>query len=677
MNMKHFVAIFAFFSVCASLQAYEHRDYLVNEYQNNGGISLFTMGGDWMPYPSYTDRKGWDQLLGEDKAFVISKGEEYLKYEWKTVPASAYLAYERTGERGVMESPFQANRIALNALMMAELAEGKGRFIDQIVNGAWLTCQMPSWVLSAHLPRQATHRSLPDPRHQIIDLVSAGVGAEIAIAWHFFKDEFEKIDPSINYTLQTSVREKILDPFVIKEKRKGSWWIMENWKPGQLVNNWTPWCNSNVLICCLLMETDPQRYQQEIELSLHSVDQFINYVQSDGACEEGPSYWESAGAKLFDYVQLVHDATKGRLSLMDNKLLRAMGEYIVRSYIGNNWVVNFADATAKLKMNPALIYSFGSGTGSREMMDFSLHYLADRKSEQFISSKPVIWHDTFRSLQSIRSTAKMRRDADSLNTLSQKSSFSKVYNALIADIPQCTWYDRTQFLYLRNKSGWFVGAKGGHNNESHNHNDIGSFILYIDNTPVFVDAGVETYSKKTFSAERYTIWTMQSDYHNLPVINGTSQAPGEEFKAKDVSCDLKKLSFSADISGAYTPAAECNSWKRSYSLKEGSLEISDVYSLRKRILPDTVNFLVQGYVYLPGETCPDGSVVGKGSVVVVNSDVTVKLSFPHTLTPSFEEISITDPRLTAVWGNTLRRISLTTASDAATNGKYVYKVTRL
>ena len=324
MNMKHFVAIFAFFAVCVSLHAYEHRDYLVNEYQNNGGISLFTMGGDWMPYPAYNDRKGWDELLGEDKAFVISKGEEYLKYEWKTVPASAYLAYERTGERGVMESPFQANRIALNALMMAELAEGKGRFIDQIVNGAWLTCQMPSWVLSAHLPRQATHRSLPDPRHQIIDLVSAGVGAEIAIAWHFFKDEFEKIDPSINYTLQTSVREKILDPFVIKEKRKGSWWIMENWKPGQLVNNWTPWCNSNVLICCLLMETDPQRYQQEIELSLHSVDQFINYVQSDGACEEGPSYWESAGAKLFDYVQLVHDATKGGLSLMDNKLLRAL-----------------------------------------------------------------------------------------------------------------------------------------------------------------------------------------------------------------------------------------------------------------------------------------------------------------------------------------------------------------
>ena len=164
--------------------------------------------------------------MGEDKAFVISKGEEYLKYEWKTVPASAYLAYERTGERGVMESPFQANRIALNALMMAELAEGKGRFIDQIVNGAWLMCQMPSWVLSAHLPRQATHRSLPDPRHQIIDLVSAGVGAEIAIAWHFFKDEFEKIDPSINYTLQTSVREKILDPFLINEKRMGSWWIM-------------------------------------------------------------------------------------------------------------------------------------------------------------------------------------------------------------------------------------------------------------------------------------------------------------------------------------------------------------------------------------------------------------------------------------------------------------------
>ncbi len=69
-----------------------------------------------------------------------------------------------------MEVPYDANRQALNTLMLAELAEGKGRFIDQLLNGAYMSCEMNSWVLSAHLPRQSSKRSLPDFREQIIDL---------------------------------------------------------------------------------------------------------------------------------------------------------------------------------------------------------------------------------------------------------------------------------------------------------------------------------------------------------------------------------------------------------------------------------------------------------------------------------------------------------------------------
>ena len=41
-----------------------------------------------------------------------------------------------------MEVPYDANRQALNTLMLAELAEGKGRFIDQLLNGAYMSCEM-------------------------------------------------------------------------------------------------------------------------------------------------------------------------------------------------------------------------------------------------------------------------------------------------------------------------------------------------------------------------------------------------------------------------------------------------------------------------------------------------------------------------------------------------------
>ncbi len=104
--------------------------------------------------------------------------------------------------------------------------------------------------------------------------------------------------------------------------------------------------------------------------------------------------------------------------------------------------------------------------------------------------------------------------------------------------PRDTWLPVIEVMAARDQAGsahgWYVAAKGGHNNESHNHNDIGEFVVYRDGLPLLIDAGVETYSRKTFSPQRYEIWTMQSAYHNLPTIDGVQQAPGEQFAARDV-----------------------------------------------------------------------------------------------------------------------------------------------
>lgn len=80
---------------------------------------------------------------------------------------------------------------------------------------------------------------------------------------------------------------------------------------------------------------------------------------------------------------------------------------------------------------------------------------------------------------------------------------------------QSVWYPSVGILVSRSEA-WVAGVKAGCNNDSHNHNDVGSVTLYRDGRPLLVDIGVETYSKKTFSAQRYEIWTMQSSWHNLP-----------------------------------------------------------------------------------------------------------------------------------------------------------------
>ena len=141
-----------------------------------------------------------------------------------------------------MEVPYDANRQALNTLMLAELAEGKGRFIDQLLNGAYMSCEMNSWVLSAHLPRQSSKRSLPDFREQIIDLGSGGYGALMAWVHYFFRKPFDKINPVVSLQMRKAIKERILDPYMNDDDM---WWMAFNWQPGEIINNWNPWCNSN------------------------------------------------------------------------------------------------------------------------------------------------------------------------------------------------------------------------------------------------------------------------------------------------------------------------------------------------------------------------------------------------------------------------------------------------
>lgn len=372
-----------------------------------------------------------------------------------------------------------------------------------------------------------------------------------------------------------------------------------------------------------------------------SVDKFINYTHSDGACEEGPSYWGHAAGKMYDYLQLLYDGTGGKISLFDQPMIRNMGEYIARSYVGNGWVVNFADASAKGGGDAPIIFRYGKAVGSDVMMQYAayLNSLSKQKA-------PSSGRDIFRTLQSILYAKDMEQ-------------VKPVYES-----PAYTWYPETEFCYMTNKSGLFFAAKGGYNNESHNHNDAGTFSLYLHTTPVFIDAGVGTYTRQTFSSERYTIWTMQSNYHNLPMINGVPQSFGAKYKATDVSFNPKSSTFSANIATAYPEEAGVNKWLRSYTLGKGELKIKDTFTLNELKDFNRVNFLTWGKV----------DIATPGVVAIEVNGEKVNLQYDkNSFTPSLETITLDDPRLSNVWGKEIYRLSLT-AKKKALSGTYVYTI---
>ena len=78
------------------------------EYSKPGVAESFVAGKAWFPFPAYEDRAGWAALFGPDAEKVIRRGEQLLDYQWQYIPASAYLAFERTGDRQAMEGPTAA-----------------------------------------------------------------------------------------------------------------------------------------------------------------------------------------------------------------------------------------------------------------------------------------------------------------------------------------------------------------------------------------------------------------------------------------------------------------------------------------------------------------------------------------------------------------------------------------
>ena len=117
----------------------------------------------------------------------------------------------------------------------------------------------------------------------------------------------------------------------------------------------------------------------------------------------------------------------------------------------------------------------------------------------------------------------------------------------------------------RTPDGLFLAAHAGNNGKSHNHNDVGDFVIYADGQPVIVDVGSGTYTSRTFSKDRYQLWFNTSAFHNLPTVNGHQEQEGNTYSASQVSyrMDRQGARLRMDLAKAFPPAAGIHAWERS------------------------------------------------------------------------------------------------------------------
>jgi hypothetical protein len=534
----------------------------------------------------------------------IQYGKQYLGKPWTVLPWTVFAENKQTGNRVNYEALCFEKRRQLAALVMAEIMEGKGRFMGDIIDGIGSFCEETWWGIPAHYPK-----AVPLLELQEVDLFNAETASLIVWTRYMLEKQFDAFSPDLCQRIDREIERRILQPAV-----ENDYW----WKTAGM--NWNPWICSNWLACVLICEKDEARKAEAIAQIRKATQAFIDAYPEDGGCDEGPGYWDRAAASMFEVMRLLDFGS------VEPKIQK-MAAYAYKTYIGNDYCVCFADAHEnKAVQQVNIVYPFGLWLNDKTMREFGA-YLGRQKG---VLTNPAALYDK----------------SGNFPTLGRELFFLCHINDFIAENPQepllkDVWLPDLQIMTAR-RGNLYVAMKGGTNGESHNHNDVGSFIVYAP-TPLFIDPAVGEYTAKTFSKDRYDVWTMQSGYHNLPQINGIDQKDGKDYAAKVVR--HKEGQLTLELAGAYPKDAAVKSWQRTVTAMKSGLSVTEDYELRDFIAPTRLVFMA---------LTPD-------ALQHIHYDA-------DQLSATFEDISDKlDPLLQHMWGPKMYRIILTVKSTKTTN----------
>jgi hypothetical protein len=264
--------------------------------------------------------------------------------------------------------------------------------------------------------------------------------------------------------------------------------------------------------------------------------------------------------------EAIHQATEGKVDLLQETKAKQASTFGSEIEIINDVYPAFADCSIRAKPSSRLMYYISRRLG-----------MGLRRWEQIdVVSPGSLYQSMMYSFP----------NAASMATPARKSS----------DGPDIrSWFDQAGVLICRpgpNSSSQFaVALKGGHNNEHHNHNDVGSFVVVLDDKPLLIDPGGEVYTERTFSSRRYVSNVLNSFGHPVPRVGGKLQRTGRQAQGRVIRQDFTKETDTLvlDIKSAYD-VPELKKLERTFVYSRtgtGSLTVTDEVAFSKPSSFDT------------------------------------------------------------------------------------------
>lgn len=569
----------------------------------------------------------WRRIDATTRAHLLSVADDALRRPWPTTTLRDWLSFSRDGNRTDFEQPFFRRRHQLGAHIVGFGIDPSPERSQAVLDGLWLLVEEASWCPPAHLvERDGSDRVLPDPADPVVDLFAAETGALVATTLWLMGEELATV-PGLVERLNSEVRLRVLLPF-LRTARERFWFR----QPA----NWNPWIMSNVTACALVCAQSDEERASVLSLVVESLDGYLDEVPQDGGCPEGIMYWWASAGRLFEALELlVGDDPVRAEAVFSDPLIRALARYPLVTDLGPDWAASFGDGVPRIaratglavakELHPlGLLHRFAAATDDAELAAFARARRGDGPVVEF--PLPL--------LRGVRTLL------DPVWT-----------SAPAAPAPRARthWLPEIQ-VFSASAGPLRLVAKGGRNDEPHNHNDIGSFVLALDGDPVVVDAGSGRYTRDSFRERRYDAWFTTSPHHSTPLPAGFAQEPGAAHAELVEVSTRRDWRLELELAHAYPAAAGVESWRRRWSRsEEGAVLLDDEWALQAASARTAIHLLLARPPRLQRDS---------GAVLFSVSGDPVSAEWGPDLEADTIRVDIDDDLLRGVWGESLTLLRL-------------------
>ena len=423
--------------------------------------------------PRVTDRDAWDKWQEDPFGqHVLSEARRLAKEPTPELTDDAFnrcLDDDSVTEINVL---IPAVRERNTVFLLAEAIFDQGEFLKVIESDARQLGQLGTWIHPGNdLDRKNLRRETFDN-----DLGSCHHAVNFA---QFYYILGPRLSEDFRNYLSSEVDRRFFSPLRnrIEAERDIDWWLI-------VKHNWNPVCLSCYAHAAAAMLPRVQDRAWWFAFAEMHTYNFTDGFADDGLCTEGVAYWGYGVSHYFSLAEIIRQGTGNVVDMLDTPKARRIARFPDRSEIQHGLWPAFCDCFLDAEpMEWARMWLDNRIESQPDELTEPVPADFDPLAEMKLQMTDGIFMWMFR-------TREPRQPLRRRSSTELRDFFAPSHFLISRSAPTTKRKFAATFL-------------GGNNGVNHNHNDLGTFTVILDGKALIYDPGLEVYSMRTFSKQRY------------------------------------------------------------------------------------------------------------------------------------------------------------------------------